>query len=168
MARSRLSDNFGNCGVTHSSGLQTLLTRQGPDLLANPPDQRLLSYITAEFPTTDLPRKSGLRTVNDHATSNCGLLHMLIAAFTHTGPSINKGVFKISVKPIPLQFLRNIRALLGAILVTFAAPGKSYSPKEFAQQTGRNRFCPCRLCASKTAEYHLAHQLAKQAGRNSL
>src|SRR5690625_8032452 len=54
------------------------------------------------------------------------------------------------------------------MLVTFAAPGKSYSPKECAQQTGRNRLCPCRLCASKTAEYHLAHQLAKQAGRNRL
>src|SRR5690625_3628217 len=90
---------------------------------------------------------------------------MLIAAFTHTGPSINKGVFKISVKPIPLQFLRNIRALLGAILVAFAAPGKSYSPKEFAQQTGRNRFCPCRLCASKTAEYHFAPLALQADGR---
>src|SRR5690625_7615909 len=116
------------------------MTRQSPDLLANPSDRRLFGYIAAEFPTTDLPRKSGLRPVNDHATSNCGLLQMLVEAFTGMGPSINKGVFKISVKPVPSCFLRNIRALLGAILVTFAAPGKSYSPKELAKQAGRNRF----------------------------
>src|SRR5690625_6642563 len=48
-ARSRLGEGFGNSGVAHSSDLQTSLTRQSPDLLANPPDRSLFGCITAEF-----------------------------------------------------------------------------------------------------------------------
>src|SRR5690625_350624 len=49
IARSCLGAGFGTCRVTHSSDLQTLLTRQGPDLFANPPDRSLFGCITAEF-----------------------------------------------------------------------------------------------------------------------
>src|SRR5690625_682423 len=42
MARSHFDEGFGNCRVSHSSGLQTSLTRQGPGLPANPPGQRLV------------------------------------------------------------------------------------------------------------------------------
>jgi len=54
------------------------------------------------FALAGLPRKSGLRPVNDGATSKCGLLQLLIAAITQTGPSFSEGAFKISVKAIPL------------------------------------------------------------------
>src|SRR5690625_1161198 len=49
IARSCLGAGFGNCRVTHSSDLQTLLTRQGPDLFANPPNRRMAGCITAEL-----------------------------------------------------------------------------------------------------------------------
>src|SRR5690625_1707559 len=102
MTRSRFGEGIGTCGVTHSSGLQTSLTRQGSDLPANPPDRSLFGCITTEFPTTELLCKSAFCPVNDVATSNCGLLQLLIAVITQTGPSISEGAFKISVKAVPL------------------------------------------------------------------
>src|SRR5690625_5328804 len=49
IARSCLGAGCGTCRVTHSSDLQTFLTRQRPELFANPPDRSLFGCITTEF-----------------------------------------------------------------------------------------------------------------------
>src|SRR5690625_6073101 len=111
------------------------LTGRSADLRCKSVAGKLSRYATEQaFDLADLLANPGLVQLAKPQTFNCGLHHACPQSSPKRDRAITKATAVSPLSPRCRSVLRASRALVSAILVTFAAPGKSYSPKELAKQ----------------------------------